>query len=282
MTVKDTNPRRLLTKANGYLGAYDYTLNPYVGCVYACNYCYVRALPVARFHEGDWGSYVDVKHIDEASFRRELQLARQRGSVNIFMSSSTDPYQPTEARVHRTRKLLLAMGAEQASLDFLFIQTRSPLVTNDAALIGSLGDKALVSITVETDLEDVRRRFAPYAPPIEVRLRALKTLREHGVRTQVAVAPLLPSSDQFADKLREATEDVVIDDYFLGDGAHGRRSSALHVADLYRPSELKQWYHQEAIDELQRQFAERFGHSHVFLSQDGFLPPKLRWGAGHA
>ncbi|GMA60540.1 radical SAM protein [Alicyclobacillus fastidiosus] len=282
MRIGDTNPRRLLTKANGYLGAYDYTLNPYVGCVYACNYCYVRALPVARFHEGDWGSYVDVKHIDDAPFRHELNLARRRGSVNIFMSSSTDPYQPIEARVRRTRQILTVIAADPANIDFLFIQTRSPLVTDDAELIRSLGDKALVSMTIETDVEDVRRRFAPYAPPIETRLCALDSLRERGVRTQVAVAPLLPSSDQFADRLRQVTENVVIDDYFLGDGAQGRRSTGLHVADLYRPSELSEWYSREKIGELHRQFVEQFGCRHVFLSKNGFLPPKLRTGPRNA
>ncbi|WP_206921995.1 SPL family radical SAM protein [Alicyclobacillus suci] len=276
MDIRETTPRQLLTKTNGYLAGYDYTLNPYVGCVYGCHYCYVRALPVARFHPGDWGTYVDVKQIDGRAFVRELQSARRRGSVNIFMSSSTDPYQPVEAQMHRTRQILDILLQDLDVFDFLLIQTRSPLVANDADRIRALGNKALVSLTIETDSEEVRKRFTPHAPPIAARMQALAALQDEGVQTQVAVSPILPFGPQFPELLRNVTQDVVLDDYFTGDGANGRRTAALQIHRKYHADELSKWYTKAALHKAYQHFVAVFGQHHVFRNQNGFLPPTMR------
>ena len=41
-------PSRLLNPASGYLTGYSHTLNPYAGCSFACSYCYVREMPIAK------------------------------------------------------------------------------------------------------------------------------------------------------------------------------------------------------------------------------------------
>src|SRR5690606_14640837 len=97
--------------------------------------------------------------------------------------------------------------------DFLLVQTRSPLVTRDIDLLLRLGRNVRVSMTVETDREDIRKRFTPNAPPIAARLNALRQLADAGVPVQAAVAPVLPSSESFAETLRQYTDRVCIDDY---------------------------------------------------------------------
>lgn len=54
-------PKTILNKGTGYLSGYTHTLNPYTGCTFACEYCYVRQMPVSLFRKGEWGEWVDVK-----------------------------------------------------------------------------------------------------------------------------------------------------------------------------------------------------------------------------
>ena len=55
-------------------------------------------MPVSLFREGDWGDWVDVKNGAATLLEKELRKAKAKGKVTIFMSSSTDPYQPIESK----------------------------------------------------------------------------------------------------------------------------------------------------------------------------------------
>ncbi|CAM3521476.1 SPL family radical SAM protein [Marinicrinis lubricantis] len=262
--------RKILTPASGFLSGYTHTLNPYSGCAYSCSYCYVRSFPHAIFRGEPWGSWVDIKANAPEQLQKELRNAKKKGPVTIFMSSSTDPYQPSEHQ-HEITKRILEVFAENPP-DFLFLQTRSPLVRRDLPLLEKLRDRIRVSITVETDLEDVRKRFTPEAPPIPARLRVLKELTNAGIPTQAAVSPLLPSSDFFPAKLAGVTGRVVIDDYYMGDGAQGRRTKKLHMEQYYTEEELDRWFHPEAYLRFRESCLKHFSAENVKISQEGFLP----------
>ena len=160
------------------------------------------------------GSWVDVKVESAAILRKELKRAKTKGPVTIFMSSSTDPYQPVEAKEEVTRALLEVMVSEPP--DFLLVQTRSPLVRRDVDLSRQLGERVRVSMTVETDREEIRKHFTPSAPPIQARLKTLEPLRDAGIPAQAAIAPVLPSTEAFPQILRPLVHRVCIDDYFMG------------------------------------------------------------------
>ena len=217
VTVSAYTPGRLLNPASGYLKGYTHTLNPYGGCVYGCSYCYVRRLPVALFEEQAWGRWVKVKENAPELLAKELKRAKAKGPVVLFMSSSTDPYQPLEGKLKLTRRLLEVMASDPPH--FLFLQTRSPLVMRDLDLLTQLKNRLCVSITLETDREEVRRALTPTAPPLAARRKALKTLREAGLSVQAAVAPVLPFTQRFPVQLKQVTDWVCLDDFFQGDGA---------------------------------------------------------------
>jgi DNA repair photolyase len=156
--------------------------------------------------------------------------------------------------------------------DFLFVQTRSPLVTRDIDLLLRISDRVRISITVETDLEHVRKAFTPKAPPIQGRLQALKKLKNAGLSVQAAVSPLLPCSDRFAETLSAAVDRVCIDDYFQGDGSLGKRTGRLGLERIYERLGLKEWYHPDAFMRVVEQFRRRFPAEGLLLSRQGFLP----------
>ncbi|GGA19836.1 SPL family radical SAM protein [Paenibacillus physcomitrellae] len=263
-------PKSLLNKGTGFLAGYTHSLNPYTGCSFACSYCYVRQMPVSLFRPLEWGSWVDVKQGAAELLAKELARAKKKGKVTIFMSSSTDPYQPAEYKERVTRALLEVMAAEPP--DFLLVQTRSPLVTRDTDLLQRLGSRVRVSLTVETDLEQVRRLFTPSAPPVAARLKALRKLKEAGIATQATVAPVLPSSPAFAGLLAGVTDRVCVDDYFMGDGSGGKRTGRLGLSDLYEQIGRRDWYHPSAYLEVLHRMKEVFGAEQVFVSQKGFEP----------
>lgn len=264
------NPKTLLNKGTGFLSGYSHSLNPYTGCSFGCSYCYVRQMPVSLFRKAEWGTWVDIKVEAAKLLRKELQKAKAKGKVTIFMSSSTDPYQPIEHKEMVTRSLLEVMVEDPP--DFLFVQTRSPLVRRDIDLLQLLRDKVRVSVTVETDLEEIRKHFTPNAPPINARLKTLQLLADAGIPTQATIAPVLPSSEAFSEKLRHLVNRVCVDDFFMGDGSGGKRTKRLGIHSLYENLGLEEWYDPTAYQIVYDRLKRVFPDDQVYLSQQGFEP----------
>ncbi|WP_249930995.1 hypothetical protein [Paenibacillus polymyxa] len=110
-----------------------------------------------------------------------------------------------------TRKILTEMI--ESPPDFLQIQTRSPLVVRDLDILSELQQRCelLVSMTIETDREDVKRLFAPLAPGINQRLKALRNVHAAGINTQAAISPLLPFTPDFPKRLQRIVDRIYID-----------------------------------------------------------------------
>lgn len=270
MNKKYTNSKTLLNKGTGFLKGYSHTLNPYTGCIFGCSYCYVRQLPVQTFRSDNWGEWLNVKENAVSLLEKELKREKAKGAVTIFMSSSTDPYQPIEFKEEITRSLLKVMVNNPP--DFLFIQTRSSLVLRDMDLIKKLGDRVRVSITIETDSDEMRKHFSPHAPPIRGRLKALKVLKENNIATQAAIAPILPSSKDFPATLSKIVDRICIDDYFMGDGSGGKRTERLGIFQKYKEIGMEKWYEKETYLKLYKRFEKHFKPNQIYISQSGFMP----------
>ena len=59
MKIKEINASSIITKSN--LPDADYVINPYVGCTYACIYCYARFMKRFTGHTEPWGQFLDIK-----------------------------------------------------------------------------------------------------------------------------------------------------------------------------------------------------------------------------
>jgi DNA repair photolyase len=171
---------------------FDWSLNPYMGCVHQCTFCYVRAFERRADRPADdrYGTSIRVK-VNVAE-RLRLELARSSwNGEHVVIGAATDPYQPAEGRYRLTRACIEVL--REASNPFAII-TRGPLIVRDAELLADAAARPDVSVTfsVPTIDEDVWRTTEPgTAPPLQ-RLRALKELVAVGVRASVGMAPLLP------------------------------------------------------------------------------------------
>jgi DNA repair photolyase len=58
MNVHEIEAKSILTAATGYIGAYDYVLNPYQGCQFGCSYCYVPMFVYFRRLASSWGKEI--------------------------------------------------------------------------------------------------------------------------------------------------------------------------------------------------------------------------------
>ena len=204
-TITYTPAREILTKATGFMDAYDFTLNPYSGCSFGCTYCYAAFFSRNAEKLNTWGQWLTVKE-------NAIQLLqkRQPGSLNnkrIYMSSVTDPYQPAERQLKLTRGLLQTI-ADRADQPKLVIQTRSPDVVRDCDLfhqIAQNGGQIQINMTITTDDEDLRRTFEPHCPANPARLHAIAQIHANHIPACITMTPLLlvANPQTFADQLLE-------------------------------------------------------------------------------
>ncbi|WP_123043684.1 SPL family radical SAM protein [Cohnella candidum] len=274
LQTKEVITKNILTEAKGYLDVgFTHSLNPYSGCAFACKYCYVREMPIQKFKEKPWGEWLDIKTNAAEKYRQEvIKLRGKNKPVNIFMSSATDPYQPIEREAQITHGILEEMTVNPP--DFLQIQTRSPLVARDIALLVQLKEKCelLVSMTIETDREEIKRIFAPYAPGIRLRIKALKEVHEAGIPTQASISPVLPFTPDFPKLLTDIADHIWIDTLNIGDGMLGRRSERLGMSGLFEQHELSPWYDKDLHVRVAKYFGRYFPHDRIRVSKSEAFP----------
>lgn len=274
--IEQIQAKSILNPTGGFLASYTHSLNVYQGCAFgkgSCPYCYVRAMPIQRFSGRAWGEWVKAKSNAPELLARELAATKRKGtfgSLRIFMSTATDPYQGAEAKLKLTRGVLEVFAAS-GDFGLLVVQTRSPLVERDLDLLTQLGARVAISLTIETNREEVRRQITPTSPSIARRLATLDKLTRAGLRTQAAISPVLPCDPEiFAELIAARASRAVVDTIFDGDGAGGRRSAELGMPELLRGLGYEDWLRRDAHVPLLEALRLRMGAERVAFSQAGF------------
>lgn len=181
--INEIQAASIITKSN--LPEADYVINPYIGCMHGCVYCYAVFMKRFTDHSEKWGEFVDVK-INAAELIPE-QTGKYEGK-SILLSSVTDAYQPIEKKYGLTRKILEKLIPLQPDLSIL---TKSDLVLRDIDLLKRFKD-CEVGLTISTLDDDLRREIEPFASPIAQRIKTLENLKAAGIKTYVFIGPILP------------------------------------------------------------------------------------------
>jgi DNA repair photolyase len=171
---------------------FRWSLNPYMGCVHRCTFCYVRAFELRADRPSDhrYGRSIRVKTNIAEVLRCELARPSWEPEA-VAIGAATDPYQPAEGRYRLTRSCIEALG--NAHNPFSII-TRGPLIVRDVDVLVEAARRADASVTfsVPTLDDEIWRRTEPGTAHPRQRLRALKTLVDAGIRASVGMAPILP------------------------------------------------------------------------------------------
>ncbi|WP_051530088.1 radical SAM protein [Anoxybacteroides tepidamans] len=161
----------------------DYVINPYVGCLHSCQYCYAefmkRFVPISE----EWGNFVYVK----SKWKKPINVDKLSNS-KILISSVTDPYHQIEQRYMLTRKILKFFIQSSCQLEIL---TKSDLVLRDIDILKRIPN-ITVGISINSTNDDIRNIFEPKAKSVYKRIEALKILNREGINTYLFISPIFP------------------------------------------------------------------------------------------
>ena len=193
--------KSILNRCDSARVPFEWTVNPYRGCEFACKYCYARY--THEYMEIDGGEFekkIFVKQDAAALLQRDVSAKYSYESKasgyteaeHIAIGTATDPYQPAEKEYGVTRACLEEL-AKREGLSVSVI-TKSNQIVRDIDILKVIAGKSALSlnITITTLKPRLARLLEPRAPRPDLRLKAVRELREAGLNVGVSASPLVP------------------------------------------------------------------------------------------
>jgi DNA repair photolyase len=190
---------------------FSWTVNPYRGCEFGCQYCYARYThEYMELDAHDFEKKIYVKQDSGRLAARDLGMEKVQGE-HIAIGTATDPYQPAEREFGATRAILEQMAARKGLS--ISITTKSDQVLRDVDLLRRIAERSGVSVnlSVTTLRTRLARILEPRAPRPDLRLRAVEELNRAGISAGVFAMPILPGitdGEEDLDALARAARDA--------------------------------------------------------------------------
>lgn len=192
LEVFEERARSILAENESPDVGFRWSLNPYRGCFHACAYCYARTShEYLGFGAGtDFDRKIVVKTNAAELLRAQFARPSWEGETIVF-SGNTDCYQPLEAVYGLTRRCLEVCAEFRNPVGLI---TKGALIRRDADLLGRMARDARASATLSIPFaqETMGRTVEPGASLPSQRFETLRILSQAGIRTGVAVAPVIP------------------------------------------------------------------------------------------
>jgi DNA repair photolyase len=195
----------------------DYTLNPYEGCSFNCQYCYIRG---SKYGE-NMAEKLSVKINGPQVLDKQLAFRVKKDQYGIIaLASATDPYIAAEEKYTITQQFLRIIHKHRFPVLMI---TKSELIVRDLELLKDIRESALqapefrgklpgaiISFSLSTLDDDIARTLEPGAPLPMQRLRTMRRFKDAGFLVGVNCIPVLPfisdSEDQLDDVVRAAKD----------------------------------------------------------------------------
>lgn len=190
--VTEVYPKTILNKVTSPDIGPAWSMNPYQGCEHGCIYCYAR--PTHNYWGYSAGLDFEQKILVKKNAPELLEAALRKKNwepMSIMLSGNTDCYQPVEAELQITRKILEVLWRYRHPVGVI---TKNSLILRDLDLLRPMAAERLVkvSISVTTLEESLRRALEPRTASVASRLKTIKTLVDNGIPVNVMMAPIIP------------------------------------------------------------------------------------------
>src|ERR1700687_4748346 len=245
--------RSILNHCDSDRVPFSWTVNPYRGCEFGCQYCYARYThEYIELDGADFERKIYVKQDAGPLAGRDLGMEKVQGE-HIAIGTATDPYQPAEREFGATRAILEQMAAHKGLS--VSITTKSNQVVRDLDLLLRIAAHSTVHVNWSiTPLPPrLARMLEPRAPRPDLRLQAVRELRDAGIAAGVFAMPVLPGltdAEADLDALARAARDA---------GAQWFAARVLYLM----PSAQKQFlpFLYAKFPKLARRYREWFSHA---------------------
>jgi DNA repair photolyase len=268
--------KSILNRCDSNRVPFEWTINPYRGCEFACKYCYARytheymELDGAEFEKKIYVKK-DAAPLLAHDLSRKYSYASERSGGekpdHIAIGTATDPYQPAE-REHGVTRACLEELAKREGMSISVI-TKSNQIVRDIDVLTKIAARSSlqIDITVTTMRPRLARLLEPRAPRPDLRLAAVKELHAAGLAVGVSASPLLPGITDGEGELEAvaAAAKEVGAQWFFSGVLFLMPSSAKQFLPFLREKFLRlakqyeQWYSKNgyAPEEYRRKAAER-------------------------
>ena len=193
--------RSILNRCDSKRVPFAWTINPYRGCEFACKYCYARY--THEYMELDGSEFEKKIYVKKDAapllandISRSYSYTSERSggerADHIAIGTATDPYQPAEREYGVTRACLEEL-AKREGLSISII-TKSNQIVRDIEVLQRIASRSdlTIDITITTLRPRLARLLEPRAPRPDLRVAAVKQLREAGLAVGVSASPLIP------------------------------------------------------------------------------------------
>jgi len=203
--IKEIKVKSIIVKSS--LPEGDFVINPYIGCVHGCKYCYARFMKRFTGHTEAWGSFVDVKINAPDLIPTNTEKYKDK---SITMGSVTDPYQPIERRYKLTRQILEKLIPLQPRL--VDIMTKSDLVLRDIDLIKQF-QNCIIVLSLSILDEKIRKELEPLSSSADKRINTLKELHKAKIPTALFISPIFPEVTNWKHLINKTK--IFVDEYWF-------------------------------------------------------------------
>ena len=162
-------------------------LNLYIGCRFACRYCYAPA--IVRQKLSDWSA--NPKPRKDILKKIEADAKKMAGDTRtILLCYTSDPYQSPEAAA-LTRQALLIL--EKYNLTATVLTKAGMAAAQDFDILKRNNWEFGTTLSYLSD--DIQKKWEPNAAKVDSRIIAVRHAAKRGIKTWVSVEPVMDAAE---------------------------------------------------------------------------------------